>query len=108
MFVHFSATQETTQNSMEPKRSLPFSKGSAAYPYPEPHESSSHPPILILYGPFQIRSFNLRLELCRRLFSSSIAVETLYALIFSPVCITSICSAHFILLDLIILNQTPY
>jgi hypothetical protein len=45
-----SANQKTSSHFMQPERSLQYSKKFATGDYPEPDESSSHPPIP--YDPF--------------------------------------------------------
>jgi hypothetical protein len=42
------SNQKIPLRTMEVKGSFPCSKDPANYPYPEPEESNSHPPILLL------------------------------------------------------------
>jgi hypothetical protein len=82
---------------MEPEGSLPHSQVLSTCPYPEPDQSSPHHPILSVF----VLSTHLRLGLPSGFFASGFPANNLYAFLFSPIRAT--CSAHPILLDLIIL-----
>jgi hypothetical protein len=82
---------------MEPEGSFPHLQELSTCPYPEPDQSSPHHQILSI----PIVSTHLRLGLPSGLFASGFPTNNLYAFLFSPIRAT--CSAHPILLDLIIL-----
>jgi len=76
---------------MEPEVSLPYSQQPTAGPYPEPDESSPHPPtlrsILILLS-------HLGLGLSRGLYPSGFVTKIAYAFHTSPLRAT--CPAHLV------------
>jgi hypothetical protein len=85
---------------MQPEGSLPCSQEPSTGPYPEPDRSSTYHPsfsskiILIL-------STYLSLSLPSSVFPSGFLSNVLYTFLYSY--IRDTCSAHYILLDLIIL-----
>jgi hypothetical protein len=84
---------------MEPEGLLLCSQEPSTAPYPEPDQSNLYHPISL--GSFLIVSTHLRLGLLNGLLPSGFPTNILHALLFSPIRAT--CSAHLILLDLIIL-----
>jgi hypothetical protein len=89
----------TPQHFIEPEGSMPCSQEPSTGPYPEPYQSNPLHPISL--RSILILSSHLRLGLHSGLFPSGFLTNILYAFLFSPISAT--CSAHLILLDLIIL-----
>jgi hypothetical protein len=89
-----------SQRFIEPENSSPCSQEPSTGPYPEPDPSSPYHSSLSLRS-LLIISIHLRLGLLSGLFSFGFPTNILYAFLFSPIRAT--CSAHHILLDLIIL-----
>jgi hypothetical protein len=84
---------------MEPEGSLPCSQEPSTGPYPEPDQTI--PSHLISLRSILVLSTHLRLGLPNGLFPSDFPTNNLYLLLFSSISAT--CTAHLILLDLIIL-----